>query len=101
MSPRQPPKISLRYDWTEDLGSKVVQLDFQPTQATPNPIRDRSGQPGKDTVAVQNDPEVYHEIKTLNTDNETIRERIEEDMDIDIQKLAGKESWVAGFFCLS
>ena len=42
---------------------------------------DRSGQPGKDTVAVQDDLEVYHEIKTLNTDNETIRERIEADMD--------------------
>ena len=45
---------------------------------------DRSGQPGKDTVAVQDDPEVYHEITTLNTDNETIRERIEEDMDFKI-----------------
>ena len=37
---------------------------------------DRLGQPGKDTVAVQDDPEVYHEAETLNTDNETIRERI-------------------------
>ena len=35
---------------------------------------DRSGQPGKDTVAVQDDPEENHEIKTLNTDNETMRE---------------------------
>ena len=25
---------------------------------------DRSGQPGKDTVAVQDDPEVYHEAET-------------------------------------
>ena len=31
--------------------------------------------------------EVYHEIKTLNTDNETIRERIEEDMDFKIPGL--------------
>ena len=45
---------------------------------------DRSGQPDKHTVAVQDDPEVYHEAKTLNTDNKTIRERIEEDMDFKI-----------------
>ena len=25
MSPRSPPKISLRLDWTKELGSKVVQ----------------------------------------------------------------------------
>ena len=42
---------------------------------------DRSGQPDKHNVAVQDDPEVYHEIKTLNIDDETIRERIEPDMD--------------------
>ena len=48
---------------------------------------DRSRRPGKDTVAVQDDPEVYHEIKTLNTDNETIRERIEEDVDFKIPRL--------------
>ena len=48
---------------------------------------DRSGQPGKDTVAVQDDPEVYHEVKTLNTDNETVREKMEEDMDFKIPGL--------------
>ena len=42
---------------------------------------DRSGRPGKDTVAVQDDPEVYHEAETLNIDDETLRERIEADMD--------------------
>ena len=42
---------------------------------------DRSGQPGKDTVAVQDDPEVYHEAETLNINDKTIRERIEADMD--------------------
>ena len=63
MSPRPPPKISLRHDWTKELGSKVVQQPegkvvqqpegevarqakfFQPTQPTPSPIRDRSGRP--------------------------------------------------------
>ena len=63
MSPRPPPKISLRHDWTKELGSKVDRQPegevarqpegevarqakfFQPTQPTPNPIRDRSGRP--------------------------------------------------------
>ena len=61
MSP--PPKISLRHDWTKELGSKVDQQPegkvarqprgevsrqakfFQPTQPIPKPICDRSGQP--------------------------------------------------------
>ena len=61
MSPRPPPKISLRHEWTREWGSKVVQQPegeavrqpegevvrqtkfFQSTQPTPNPIRDRSG----------------------------------------------------------
>ena len=63
MSPRSPPKISLRHEWTKELGSKVDRQPegevarqpegevarqakfFQPTQPTPNPIRDRSGRP--------------------------------------------------------
>ena len=48
---------------------------------------DRSGRPGKDTVAVQDDPEVNHEAETLNIDDETIRERIEADMDFKIPGL--------------
>ena len=137
MSPRPPPKISQRHDWTKELGSKVVQQTegkvvqqpegevarqakiFQPTQPIPSPncdrsgqlditqdvisvqacssednkslnveqTHDRSGQLDKHNVAVQDDPEVYHEIKMLNTDNETIRERIEEDMDFKIPGL--------------
>ena len=101
-SPRPPPKISLRHDWTKELGSKVVQQPegevvrqsqeevarrakfFQPTQPTPKSICDRSGQLDKHNVAVQGDPEVHHEIKMLNIDNELIRERIEEDMDFKI-----------------
>ena len=47
---------------------------------------DRSGRPVKDTVAVQDDPEVYHETGTVNIDDETLRERIEADMDF---KIAG------------
>ena len=63
MSLRPPPKISLRHEWTKELGSKVVQQSegeavrqpegevvrqtkfFQSTQPTANPIRDRSGRP--------------------------------------------------------
>ena len=48
---------------------------------------DRSGQPNKQNDAVQDDPEIYHEIKMLNTDNELIRGRIGEDMDFKIQGL--------------
>ena len=44
-------------------------------------------QPDKHTVAVQDDPEVYHEAKTLNTVNETLRERIERDIDFKIPGL--------------
>ena len=58
MSPRPPPKISLRHDWTHEkgevlLGSKDRQPQeevarqakfFQPTQPIPKPICDRSGQ---------------------------------------------------------
>ena len=55
MSPRPPPKISLKHDWKRELGSKdaqrpegqVVQQSrsFQSNQPIPNPSRDRTGQP--------------------------------------------------------
>ena len=63
VSPRPPPKISLKHEWTRELGSKVGRYPegevarqpegevarqakiFQPAQPTPNPFRDRSGQP--------------------------------------------------------
>ena len=48
---------------------------------------DRSGRPGKHTVAGQDDTEVYHGAETLNIDDETIRERIEADMDFKIPGL--------------
>ena len=41
----------------------------------------------KHNVAVPDAPEVHHEIKMPNTDNELIRERIEEDMDFKIPGL--------------
>ena len=180
MSPRHPPKISLRHDWTKELGSKVDRHSqeevarqpreevarqpqgevsrqakfFQPTQPNPKPIcdrsgqpdnkhevfvdehetswsreiketsfheelcssdrsgqpditpsviraqtnlseeirveqtHDRSGQPDKREIAQRAVHEVHREIMTLNIDNETIRERIEEDMDFKILGLS-------------
>ena len=53
MSPRPPPKISLKHDWKRELGSEDAQRpevgqrsrSFQSNQPIPNPSRDRSGQP--------------------------------------------------------
>ena len=55
MSPRLPPKISLKHDLQRELGSEhaqrpegqVVQLSrsVQSNQPNPNPSRDRTGQP--------------------------------------------------------
>ena len=137
MSPRPPPKTSLRHDRARGevpLGSTVDQQlqgevvrqsqeevarrakFFQPTQAIPKPncdrsgqpdntqdvigvqtclseknknvgveqTHDRSGQPDKHEIALRAAPEVHREITTLNTDNELIRDTIEEDMDFKI-----------------
>ena len=51
MSPRPPPKISLKHEWTRELVSEHAQRpevgqlsrSSQSNQPTPNPIRDRSG----------------------------------------------------------
>ena len=55
MSPRPPPKISLKHDWMKELGSEVVQRPdgqvvqqfkrSQLNQPISNPDRDRTGQP--------------------------------------------------------
>ena len=55
MSPRPPPKISLKHEWTRELGSEHAQRpegqvvhqsrSFQSNQPIPNPSRDRMGQP--------------------------------------------------------
>ena len=55
MSPRLPPKISLKHDWKRELGSEdaqrpegqVVQQyrSFQSNQPIPNPSHDRTVQP--------------------------------------------------------
>ena len=48
---------------------------------------DRSEQPEKHEIALRAAPELQREITTLNTDNELIRERIEEDIDFNIPGL--------------
>ena len=50
MSPRPPPKISLKHEWKRELGSEQAQRaeagqlsrSFQSNQPTPNPNRERS-----------------------------------------------------------
>ena len=65
MSPRPPPKISMKHEWKRELGSEhaqrpegqVVQLSgsFQSNQPFPNPSRERTGRPvvKHDTRTVQ------------------------------------------------
>ena len=48
---------------------------------------DRTGRPVNDTVAVQDDPRVCRGAGTLNIDDETLRERMEADMDFKIPGL--------------
>ena len=74
-------------DITQDVISVLTRSSEHSKSLNVEQTHDRSGLPDKHNVAVQDDPEVFHEIKTLNTDNETIRERIEEDMDLKIPGL--------------
>ena len=63
MSPRPPPKISLKHDWKREFGSEHAQRpqvgqisrSFQSNQPIPNPSRDISGRPvvKDDTRTVQ------------------------------------------------
>ena len=65
MSPRLPPKISLKHEWKRELGSEHAQRaeagqlsrSFQSNQPTLNPIRERSGRTDitHDVIGVQNE----------------------------------------------
>ena len=105
MSPRPPPKISLRHDWARGevpLGSKVARQPegevarqpegevarqakfFQPTQPTPSPIRDRSGriddmQDGRNTSRPQ-EINVNSFNEGLSSSDRTVRLVVSEDM---------------------
>ena len=58
MSPRPPPKISLKHEWKRESGSEHAQRagvgqlseSFQSNQPTLNPIRERSGRPDSTQV---------------------------------------------------
>ena len=74
-------------DITHDVISVQTCLSGENKNVRVEQTHDRSGQLDKHNVAVQDAPEVYREIKMLNTDNELICERIEEDMDFKIPGL--------------
>ena len=74
-------------DITQDVISIQTRSSEDSKSLNVEQIHDRSGQPGKDAVEVQDDPEVHHEAETLNINDETIRERIEADMDFKIPGL--------------
>ena len=61
MSPRPPPKISLRHEWTREFGSEHAQRSefgqlsrsFQSNQPILNPNRERTGRPVIETSVIQ------------------------------------------------
>ena len=65
MSPRPPPKISLKHQWKRELGSEHAQRSevgqlsrsFQSNQPILNPIRERTGRPviTHDVIGVQDE----------------------------------------------
>ena len=99
MSPRPPPKISLKHDWKRELASEVAQRSerqvvqqsrsFQSNQPIPNPSHDRTVQPVVRTdrtvqpvvqTHTENVPEgsqtrSCHESISFNFGDETIRDR--------------------------
>ena len=85
MSPRPPPKISLRNNWMKELGSEVAQQaeGSQPTQPNPNPIH-RTRRPA---VTEQTSRSSAQEIDTpfsLDCENTTLSvERLDKDKDTD------------------
>ena len=82
MSPRPPPKISLKHEWKRDLGSEgaqrpegqVVQQvkSSQPNQPIPNPDRDRTGQPVVRTDRTEQ-PVVGTNTRTVKDGRKTFR----------------------------
>ena len=74
-----------------DITHDVISVQTCPSEENKNvrveQTHDRSGQLDKHNVALRAAPEVHREITTLNTDNELIRERTEEDMDFKIPGL--------------
>ena len=71
-SPRPPPKISLKHDWMNDLGSEVARQpegevarqakSSQSSQPNPNPDHHRTGKP---VVCPQRRAHHFQEIETI------------------------------------
>ena len=78
MSPRLPPKISLRHDWTNELGSKV---DRQPE----GKLLDNQEEKLFDKPSFSNQPNQFQNQSVI--DNEFNREINEEDIDFNIPGL--------------
>ena len=84
MSPRLPPKISLKHEWKRELGSEHAQRSevgqlsrsFQSNQPIPNPSRERTGRPDvkDDTRTVQDGRKTsrYQEIDVSSFHKETV-----------------------------
>ena len=101
MSPRPPPKISLKHDWKREMGSEVAQRSAgqvvqqfkssQSNQPNPNPDHDRTGQPvvGTDrtgTTVVCRDTShaqgtyqtrLFDDSKSFNVEDKTNHDRTE------------------------
>ena len=87
MSPRPPPKISLKYEWKRELGSEHAQQSevgqlswsFQSNQPILNLTRERTGRPvvTHDVINVSDSPPKLfaHESETFNVGDETHYER--------------------------
>ena len=83
MSPRPPPKISLKHEWKGELGSEHAQRaeagqlsrSFQSNQPTPNPIRERSGRPDitHDVIGVQDERKTF---RSQEIDVDSFREEL-------------------------
>ena len=82
MSPRPPPKISLKHDWKRELlsedaqrpGRQVAQQSrsFQSNQPIPNPSHDRTGQPVVRTDRTEQ-PVVGTNTRTVQNERKTSR----------------------------
>ena len=82
MSPRLPPKISLKHDWKRELGSEDAQRpggqvaqqsrSFQSNQPIPNPSHDRTGQPVVRTDRTEQ-PVVGTNTRTVQNERKTSR----------------------------
>ena len=89
MSPRPPPKISLKHEWKRELGSEHAQRSeaeqlsrsFQSNQPLLNPFRERTERPvfTRGVIAVSDDSQTrsVDGSETFNVGDETLRERTE------------------------